>query len=321
MARQPVTPIAEMGALTQSQRMRLVEEYRACGLEPNTIRGREWADKAWINFCASHKVDTKPTTFSAQLYMAIMSECGYSWSSITKGISAMKRAAGSAWASIESDANYALVRSAAHKKVNLQCHYEAPPIRIEEIVAMRSSLNMIRYNDVMAYLLVATGFVNLHRLGELCDPDDDNLVNPNKRIQRDTFKLNADGIQYRLPYSKTDRFYNGVFIALKDVDIPPELDLRPIWRIWLEARDRKFGLVGPLWLSSTGVVPRQQTVIETMRRVIRADLSGRSLRAGGATYLASRGATAGFIKARGRWSSDAYRLYVRSHEGLPVDET
>jgi hypothetical protein len=55
MARQPVTPIAEMDALTQSQRMRLVEEYRACGLEPNTIRGREWADKAWNQFCTIHQ--------------------------------------------------------------------------------------------------------------------------------------------------------------------------------------------------------------------------------------------------------------------------
>jgi hypothetical protein len=100
---------------------------------------------------------------------------------------------------------------------------------------MRSTLNMTRYNDVMAYLLVATAFIGLHRLGKLCDPDNDNLVNPNKRVQRESFKHDDGQILYRLPYSKMDRFYGGVIITLKESDLPKELDLQPIWRIYLKA--------------------------------------------------------------------------------------
>jgi hypothetical protein len=40
------------------------------------------------------------------------------------------------------------------------------------------------------------------------------------------------------------------------------------------------------------------------------------MRAGGATYLASLGTPPEIIRALGRWSSDAWELYIRLHPTL-----
>ena len=43
-----------------------------------------------------------------------------------------------------------------------------------------------------------------------------------------------------------------------------------------------------------------------------------SLRIGGATYLSAGGVPSKVLKREGRWSSDAYKTYVRSHDGVLV---
>jgi predicted dienelactone hydrolase len=48
--------------------------------------------------------------------------------------------------------------------------------------------------------------------------------------------------------------------------------------------------------------------------------SGHSLRSGGATALAQAGATMDYVKSAGRWSSDAFLVYVRGHVALRLPE-
>ena len=43
------------------------------------------------------------------------------------------------------------------------------------------------------------------------------------------------------------------------------------------------------------------------------DVAGHSLRSGGATALALAGVPDDHIQARGHWSLDAYRSYIRKH--------
>jgi hypothetical protein len=46
------------------------------------------------------------------------------------------------------------------------------------------------------------------------------------------------------------------------------------------------------------------------------DVAGQSLRAGGATMLAEKGVAPFLIQAAGRWSSEAFRIYVRKNPFL-----
>jgi hypothetical protein len=64
-----------------------------------------------------------------------------------------------------------------------------------------------------------------------------------------------------------------------------------------------------------------QSDISTLHnQVLRAffpdSISGHSLRAGGATSLAASGVPFDRIRAMGRWSSDAFRIYVRKNPAL-----
>ena len=46
------------------------------------------------------------------------------------------------------------------------------------------------------------------------------------------------------------------------------------------------------------------------------DIAGHSLRAGGATFFAAAGWPDDRIQALGRWSSEAFRIYIRKHPVL-----
>lgn len=50
-----------------------------------------------------------------------------------------------------------------------------------------------------------------------------------------------------------------------------------------------------------------------LRAFFPADISGHSMRAGGATSLAVAGVPPAMIQAIGRWSSDAWLAYIRKH--------
>jgi len=50
-----------------------------------------------------------------------------------------------------------------------------------------------------------------------------------------------------------------------------------------------------------------------MRDALGDDVAGHSLRSGGATALALAGTPDDHIQARGRWSSNAYQIYIRKH--------
>ena len=43
------------------------------------------------------------------------------------------------------------------------------------------------------------------------------------------------------------------------------------------------------------------------------EITGQSMRSGGATSLAEAGASLATIQAVGRWSSDAFRIYIRKN--------
>ncbi|KAI0055192.1 hypothetical protein BV25DRAFT_1773520, partial [Artomyces pyxidatus] len=53
--------------------------------------------------------------------------------------------------------------------------------------------------------------------------------------------------------------------------------------------------------------------ISRMRRFLPTSFAGHSLRAGGATHFASEGWPDDRIQALGRWSSEAFRIYIRKN--------
>ena len=64
----------------------------------------------------------------------------------------------------------------------------------------------------------------------------------------------------------------------------------------------------------------RENVNECLRLALhRSDITSHSLRIGGATTLADKGAPAWEIQAAGRWKSDAFKRYIRRSAGMPAN--
>jgi hypothetical protein len=90
-------------------------------------------------------------------------------------------------------------------------------------------------------------------------------------------------------------------------------DINPlsVFADYLSSRDRLHPLSTPLWLKKNGTVPTRQFFISRLRRYFDKDVAGQSMRAGGATSLAEHGVPPSLIQFMGRWSSDAFFIYIR----------
>ena len=76
-------------------------------------------------------------------------------------------------------------------------------------------------------------------------------------------------------------------------------------------RDLLHPLSSPLWIRKNGSVPTRHFFITRLRHYFEKDVAGQSMRAGGATSLAEHGVPPSLIQFMGRWSSDAFFIYIR----------
>jgi hypothetical protein len=173
----------------------------------------------------------------------------------------------------------------------------------------------IRDHDSLLFVsLFLTAFFALHRLGELVFPDDSSIRDWRKIIRRSSVTLHPDRYGYTLPAHKADRQFQGSQVVVWGEQFGyPTL---PHFSSYLHSRDAKFPLASPLWLTSAGLVPTRSFFISRMRSLFPPDIAGQSLRAGGATMLAEKGTAPCLIQAAGRWSSEAFRIYVRKNPFL-----
>jgi hypothetical protein len=168
------------------------------------------------------------------------------------------------------------------------------------------------YDDLLFLTQLYFGFFTLQRLGELCWPDAFHLRSYSSVAMRHTVSFSADSVSYVLPSSKTDRFGHGSQVLVRRST--RDDDCVSLFTAYLNRRDALFPHHPELWLRSSGHVPVRAWFITRLRTVLsNPQLSGHSMRAGGATALALDGAAPHIIQAAGRWSSDEFQKYVRLH--------
>lgn len=166
------------------------------------------------------------------------------------------------------------------------------------------------HDDLLFQSMLLTGFFALMRLGELAFPNEIRLRNWKKISKRSTVVVTNDQYQFDLPSHKADRFFEGNRIIVKSqqyCDINPVL----MFAKYLSSRDRLFPLSSPLWIRQSGSVPTRNFFISRLRAYFESDVAGQSMRAGGATSLAEHGVPPSLIQFMGRWSSEAFFIYIR----------
>ena len=124
--------------------------------------------------------------------------------------------------------------------------------------------------------------------------------------------MNPSSLQVRIKSSKTDPFRQGCFIYLGRGQAP----LCPISAILAYLR-WQGPLSGPLFINTHGqplTCSRLSSFIQSVLQGagIPGHFSGHSFRIGAATMATQCGIPDHLVKTLGRWSSDAYQLYVRT---------
>ena len=166
------------------------------------------------------------------------------------------------------------------------------------------------HDDLLFQSMLLTGFFALMRLGELAFPNEIRLRNWKKISKRSTVLLKDDQYEFDLPSHKADRFFEGNRIIVKGQQY---CDINPVrvFAKYLSSRDRLFPLASPLWVRRNGTVPTRQFFVTRLRAYFESDVAGQSMRAGGATSLAEHGVPPSLIQFMGRWSSEAFFIYIR----------
>nr|AAZ14940.1 putative retroelement protein [Coprinellus disseminatus] len=170
-----------------------------------------------------------------------------------------------------------------------------------------------RYDFVLFQTLIVVGFHGLLRLGDLCDPPIRSNINPAKRARRTSVKFPTnDSFSFALPAHKADPFFEGNVVLIRN--LWSGIDVVSIFRRYLAQRDLRHPYASPLWLTENGSVPDRSFFIRFLLPFnFGPSVRGQSMRAGGATALAELGASSEAIQALGRWSSSAWKIYIRKH--------
>lgn len=193
------------------------------------------------------------------------------------------------------------------------------PLRLHHLstflaMARKSKL----YDDLLFISMLSACFFACHRSGEVVISDDETLFDWRKVIKRSSLVVSEGRVAYRLPYHKADRFYHGsdiLFTRFHAVDACPVLLLAEYVRL----RDTIHGARSALFLREGGSLPTRRWFIAKLHQVVNHDYGGHSARAGGATFYASLGLSEDIIQALGRWSSEAWRIYIRENPTIRAE--
>jgi len=172
------------------------------------------------------------------------------------------------------------------------------------------ALSSNSYDDLLFITILSCSFYGCHRIGELIQKSDKSLFDWRKIIKRSSLAFYAGRVQYRLPYHKSDPFYRGTDVLFTPQDIADPVSLLADYVL---LRDRLHGATTSLFLREDGSQPTRSWFDAKFFSVLDHSFGGHSARAGGATYYASLGLSEDIIQALGRWSSAAWKTYIREN--------
>ncbi|PIL35152.1 hypothetical protein GSI_02941 [Ganoderma sinense ZZ0214-1] len=167
------------------------------------------------------------------------------------------------------------------------------------------------HDDRLFLAQLLTGFYGLLRLGELVWPDNHKLRTYRKVTRRTSVELAPNEYSFTLHSHKSDRAFDGDRLLI-DSDLSGAQP-HTAFTTYLASRDSRFPFHSELWLRANGTIPTRAWFIRRLRVFFPSDVSGHSMRSGGATALAIAGVPTTQIQAIGRWSSDAWQAYIRKH--------
>lgn len=168
-----------------------------------------------------------------------------------------------------------------------------------------------QHDDQLFLAQLLVGFFGLMWLGELVYPDDPNLDIPRKMSKHSILTVTSSSLSFLLPYHKANCFFEGNRITV--YTNPTAADPLATMKWYLISWDSLFPSHPDLWICRDGHRPCRRWFLQRLQNFLGPNVTGHSIRSGGATALAQLGIPLDLIQAMGCWSSDTFHIYIRSH--------
>ena len=281
-------------------------------LERSTVGGYSTGARHYLHFCRLHHLPLDPTPQTLSQYIAYTS---LSIASGPKYLTGACHFLQDLFPEFKDSRASPLVQATIRgsRKICADPVRRKQPIRISHLSAFLDTARRTRdYDDLLFATIVACCFYACHRSGELVLKGKKS-VDWRKVIKRSSLHFSTGYAGYRLPYHKTNPFFTGTDILFSSQDIADPVSLL---REFVRARDAIHGARSPLFLRKDGSHPTRAWFDSKLFSFVDRSFGGHSLRAGGATFYAALGLSESIIMALGRWSSEAWKIYIRDNPGV-----
>jgi hypothetical protein len=282
---------------------------QANALDQSTVRGYAVGARDYLRFCLQYNLPLDPTPLTLARYIAHTSRFIASGPRYLTGARHFLRNFFPDFDSIRANP---LVKSTIRGSLKIRADpvQRKLPLRTSHLQTfLHVALQSQCYDDLLFVTILSSAFYACHRIGELV-PATGLLFDWRKIIKRSSLVFPGDRVQYRLPYHKGDPFFRG-----SDILLIPQTIADPVLllRLYTQLRDRIHGARSPLFLRENGQHPTRAWFDKRFFAVMDRSYGGQSARAGGATFYASLGVSEDVLQAIGRWSSSAWKIYIRDH--------
>jgi hypothetical protein len=296
-------------------RERLVHERSIAlgqAIDESTLKTYSSALNSYLTFVRLHDLPVEPTPDTLSFFTVFMSH-HIDPKSVSSYLSGICQQLEAYFPNVRHARNSPLVERTM--KGCLRLHGSAVKrkraLTLSDLSIVFQSLSSSHNHDDLLFLAILfTSFFALMRLGELTFPNDTSLRNWKKVCKRSSVIVTPDQYEFHLPSHKADRFFEGNRIIIRKKQ-HGNLNPLPIFTAYLNSCDLLFPLSSPLWLTSAGSVPTRNFFISRICRYFEKDVASQSMHAGGATSLAEHGVPPSLIQLIGRWSSEAFFIYIR----------
>ena len=310
-----MSSLGELAPRSARPRMKLadlnvrVSHLQSHALEKSTVAGYSTGARDYVRFCYLHDLPLDPTPQTLSRYIAFTS---LSIASGPKYLSGARHFLHNFFPNFDDNCASPLVQATIRgsKKVQADPVRRKQPIRIDHLLSFVTAANRSgSYDDLLFATIMSCCFYGCHRSGELILKSKKS-IDWRKIIKRSSLHFSHGYAGYRLPYHKTDPFFRGTDILFSTQDSADPISL--LWE-YVNRRDKLHGARRALFLREDGSHPTRAWFDSKLFSFVDRSFGGHSPRAGGATYYASLGLSESVIMALGRWSSEAWKIYIRDN--------
>ena len=283
-------------------------------IEKSTVKGYATEAHDHTSFCISHHLSIEPTPETLAHYIAYTSQF---IASGPKYLSGVRHFLSDLYPNFDANRAHPLVTTTIRgsKKIHADPIRRKLPLRPAHLQTfLLIAHNPGSYDDLLFATILSCLFYACHCSGELVQKNSKDLFDWRKIIKRwgppSSLKFSQGRAQYHLPYHKGDPFYRGTDILFSQQEVADPVTLL---QEYVDRCDSIHNAHLALFLWEDGSHPTRSWFDTRFFAVLNREFRGHSPRAGGATFYASLGLSEDVIQALGRWSSQAWKIYIRDN--------